>query len=76
MYAKLYHNRRPGIWASQDDYLRIHLAAKALCTPPEAAPDLYALANGGAALNGSVSNDCVRVPPEGMEAVGSRLTAA
>lgn len=76
MYAKLYHNRRPGIWSSQDDYLRIHLAAKALCSQQEATPDLYTLTNGGAALNGAISNDCIRVPPEGMESVGSRLTAA
>lgn len=75
MYAKLYHNRRPGIWSSLDDYIRIHLAAKTLCSQ-EIAPDVYSLANGGAALNGTVANDSVRVPPEGMEAVGSRLTAA
>ncbi|XP_044256979.1 tyrosine-protein phosphatase 99A isoform X2 [Tribolium madens] len=62
MYAKLYHNKRPGIWGSCDDYLRLHLAVQTLCSPPEGTPDLYAMTNG--ALNGSLSNDCVRVPPE------------
>ncbi|XP_063928096.1 tyrosine-protein phosphatase 99A isoform X2 [Zophobas morio] len=74
MYAKLYHNKRPGIWSSCDDYLRLHLAVQTLCSPPEGTPDLYAMTNG--AVNGSLSNDCVRVPPEGMEAVGPRLTVA
>ncbi|XP_068916356.1 tyrosine-protein phosphatase 99A isoform X2 [Tenebrio molitor] len=74
MYAKLYHNKRPGIWGSCEDYLRLHLAVQTLCCPPEGTPDLYAMTNG--AVNGSLSNDCVRVPPEGMEAVGPRLTVA
>lgn len=74
MYAKLYHNRRPGIWSSPEDYLRLHLAVQTLCNPPEGIPDLYAIANG--AVNGSLSNDCIRMPPEGMEAVGPRLTVA
>ncbi|XP_071054817.1 putative receptor-type tyrosine-protein phosphatase mosPTP-1 isoform X3 [Onthophagus taurus] len=62
MYAKLYHNKRPGIWSNIDDYLRLHLAVQTFCTPPEGTPDLYAMANG--AVNGSLSNDSVRVPPE------------
>jgi receptor-type tyrosine-protein phosphatase gamma len=62
MYAKLYHNKRPGIWGSCEDYLRLHLAVQTLCCPPEGTPDLYAMTNG--AVNGSLSNDCVRVPPE------------
>lgn len=74
MYAKLYHNRRPGIWSSSDDYLRIHLAVQALCNPPEGVPDMYALANG--TINGSLSTNCVRMPPEGMEAVGPQITVA
>ncbi|KRT79091.1 hypothetical protein AMK59_7769 [Oryctes borbonicus] len=74
MYAKLYHNKRPGIWSSVEDYLRLHLAVQTLCCPPDGTPDLYAMANG--AVNGSLSNDNVRVPPEGMEAVGPRLTVA
>lgn len=72
MYTKLFHNRRPGIWGSVDDYLRMHLALQTLCSPPDGAPDLYATTNG--AVNGSLSNDSVRVPPEGMEAVGPKLT--
>ncbi|XP_065165511.1 tyrosine-protein phosphatase 99A isoform X2 [Atheta coriaria] len=62
MYTKLFHNRRPGIWGSVDDYLRMHLALQTLCSPPDGAPDLYATTNG--AVNGSLSNDSVRVPPE------------
>ncbi|KAK9718919.1 Fibronectin type III domain [Popillia japonica] len=62
MYSKLYHNKRPGIWSSVDDYLRLHLAVQTLCCPQDGTPDLYAMANG--AVNGSVSNDSVRVPPE------------
>lgn len=30
MYAKLYHLRRPGIWASKDDYLFLYRALEAL----------------------------------------------
>ncbi|CAH0561937.1 unnamed protein product [Brassicogethes aeneus] len=76
MYAKLYHNKRPGIWACMDDYLRLHLAVQTLCCPPEdgnvavtatQGPDIFPTANG--TINGSVavSADCVRVSPEGME---------
>lgn len=74
MYAKLYHNKRPGVWSSSDDYLRLHLALQALCSPPEGTTDTYAMSNG--TINGSLSNDCVRVPPEGMESIGPRLTVA
>ncbi|KAK9890036.1 hypothetical protein WA026_008843 [Henosepilachna vigintioctopunctata] len=63
LYAKLYHNRRPGIWNSMGAYLQLHMAVQTLCSPPEnATPDLFAMANG--TINGSVSNDCIRVPSE------------
>lgn len=75
MYSKLYHNRRPGIWSSADDYLRLHLGVQTLCNPPEGSPDLYAMANG--AVNGSLSIECTsRVHLEGMEVMGQRTTAA
>lgn len=75
MYSKLYHNRRPGIWSSTDDYLKLHLAVQCLCTSTAPGmPDVYATANGN--VNGSVSNDSVRVSPEGMESIGPRLTVA
>lgn len=75
MYSKLYHNRRPGIWSSVEDYLKLHLAVQSLCTSTtEGMPDVYASANGN--VNGSVSNDSVRMPPEGMESVGPRLAVA
>lgn len=74
MYAKLYHNKRPGIWSIIDDYLRLHLALQTLCCPPEGPQDIYPIANG--TVNGSLSNDSIRVPPEGMEAVGHQLTVA
>ncbi|KAK5639716.1 hypothetical protein RI129_012208 [Pyrocoelia pectoralis] len=74
MYSKLYHNKRPGLWMSCDNYLRLHLAMQALCTKSEETPDLYAMANG--TINGSLSNDYLRVPPEGMEAVGTGFTVA
>ncbi|KAJ8955435.1 hypothetical protein NQ318_003534, partial [Aromia moschata] len=68
MYAKLYHNKRPGIWISSDDYMKLHLCVQTLCNPPEpqiqeVTPDLYAMAN-GTINNGSISTDCIRVPPE------------
>ncbi|KAJ8913189.1 hypothetical protein NQ315_009026, partial [Exocentrus adspersus] len=68
MYAKLYHNKRPGIWISSDDYMKLHLCIQTLCNPPEpqiqeVTPDLYAMAN-GTINNGSISTDCIRVPPE------------
>nr|XP_023025132.1 tyrosine-protein phosphatase 99A [Leptinotarsa decemlineata] len=77
MYAKLYHNKRPGIWISSDDYMKLHLCVQTLCNPPEpqiqeVTPDLYAMAN-GTINNGSISTDCIRVPPEGMEADNSAL---
>ncbi|KAB0798293.1 hypothetical protein PPYR_09286 [Photinus pyralis] len=62
MYSKLYHNKRPGLWVSCDNYLRLHLALQALCTKSEDTPDLYAMANG--AINGSLSNEYHSVPPE------------
>lgn len=74
MYAKLYHNRRPGIWGSSADYLRLHLALQALCNPPEGAPDLYTMTNGNIGVNGIMSNDCIRVPPEGMESSGPKYS--
>lgn len=76
-YCKLYQLRRPRIWPNIDVYLKFHYAAKLLCTRAEV-PDVYiTMSNGAAAaLNGTVTNDCVRVPPEGMEAVGSDLTVA
>lgn len=76
MYAKLYHNRRPGIWNSCADFLRLHMALQALCSPPEGAPDLYSMANGNAGVNGTLSNDRIRVPPEGMESQGPRHAVA
>lgn len=81
MYAKLYHNKRPGIWISSDDYMRLHLCLQTLCFPPEkastpilndATPDLYAIPN-GTVNNGSASTESIRVPPEGMEADTSAL---
>lgn len=76
LYAKLYHNKRPGIWTSSDDYLKLHLAVQTLCTPPEGPPpDLYAMTNG--TVNGSLSTaDYSRILPEGMEEMGPRLTVA
>lgn len=74
MYAKLYHSRRPGIWLSSENYLRLHLAVQTLCNPPEGVPDLYAIANG--TINGPQPNDRIRMPPEGMEAVGPIITVA
>lgn len=68
MYAKLYHNKRPGIWASIHDYLKLHLAIETICYPPDGTTDMYVRANG------SMSIDNVRMPPEGMEAVGTKLT--
>lgn len=74
LYAKLYHNRRPGIWNSMTDYLQLHRAVQTLCSPPEnITPDLYSMTNG---VNGSVSNDNLRVSSEGMEALGAGLALA
>ncbi|KAF5274572.1 hypothetical protein FQA39_LY07184 [Lamprigera yunnana] len=74
MYSKLYHNKRPGIWSLCDNYLRLHLAIHALCSQSESSADRYTMANG--TINGSLSNDCQRVPPEGMEAMGTGLAVA
>lgn len=65
MYAKLYHNRRPGIWTEAEDYMRLHVALQAACS----APDLRASQLNGTAtpVNGTLSVDAIRMPPEGME---------
>ncbi|XP_046407157.1 tyrosine-protein phosphatase 99A [Ischnura elegans] len=81
MYAKLYHNRRPGIWRSQDDYLYLYRAMEALIgtmgnqvAAPTLAPDIYLTINGH--VNGYVNNGnghvnsgngITRLSPEGME---------
>lgn len=86
MYAKLYHNKRPGIWTSIDEYMKLHLGIQSLCNPPEpmiheVTVDLHVVTNGNVGNiensesienvanidNGGPSNDCIRVPPEGME---------
>ncbi|PSN58505.1 Tyrosine-protein phosphatase 99A [Blattella germanica] len=66
MYAKLYHNKRPGIWKCQDDYLLLYRAMEAIANsttttipppppaPTPAPPDLYLTANGH--INGFVGN--------------------
>ncbi|XP_048517470.1 tyrosine-protein phosphatase 99A isoform X3 [Dendroctonus ponderosae] len=51
MYAKLYHNKRPGLWLSVDDYMKLHLCVQTVSSEPEkyleeVPPDLYTLANG------------------------------
>ncbi|XP_071438889.1 putative receptor-type tyrosine-protein phosphatase mosPTP-1 isoform X2 [Hetaerina americana] len=81
MYAKLYHNRRPGIWRSLDDYLYLYRAMEALIgtmgnqvAAPTLAPDIYLTINGN--VNGYVNNGnghvnsgngITRLSPEGME---------
>ncbi|XP_066996985.2 tyrosine-protein phosphatase 99A isoform X2 [Anabrus simplex] len=85
MYAKLYHNKRPGIWRSQDNYLVLHKAldavssnvSNAVPTPPPVPPDLYLTANGH--INGFVGNGngSVRISPEELEiAVGPQESPA
>ncbi|KAF7269541.1 hypothetical protein GWI33_017433 [Rhynchophorus ferrugineus] len=54
MYAKLYHNKRPGLWLSVDDYMKLHLCVETICSEVETymddvPPDMYTislLANG------------------------------
>lgn len=74
MYAKLYHNKRPGIWAKCEDYLRMHLAVQAVCSPPEETADLYVIANG--IINESLSDDGVCTPLEGIEMAGRKVSVA
>ena len=45
-YAKVSHNRRPGIWKSQDDYLYLYRVVEAVCY------DLEKKGGGGAPSNG------------------------
>lgn len=102
MYAKLYHNRRPGIWSSSSDYVRLHLALQAAIS----SPDMYTAVNGSTTntnavtsvntntvvpaaptvhlnavsvnlnANGTISNDHIRMPPEGMESSENNYTLA
>lgn len=66
MYAKLYHNRRPGVWADISDYLRLHIALQAASQMSATQPQL----NGAPVLpvNGTANHETIRMPPEGMEA--------
>ena len=74
MHAKLYHNKRPGIWPTIEDYLRLHIAMLSLCTSDSSSSNALTMANG--VINGSLCNDNIRIPPEGMEAVEPQLTVA
>lgn len=91
MYAKLYHNRRPGVWNSCADYVRLHLALQAALASPDL--PLYTTVNGSAAnvnpnnistsvntntltANGTISNEHIRMPPEGMESCEHNYTLA
>lgn len=65
MYAKLYHNRRPGVWSDISDYLRLHIALQTASQIPTVQQ-----LNGAPIfpINGTTNHDTVRMPPEGMEA--------
>lgn len=63
LYAKVFHNKRPGIWRTQDHYLYLYKAMDACCgggaggpgvALPPAPPDLYLTANGH--VNGFVGS--------------------
>lgn len=61
MYSKLYHNKRPGVWLSVDDYMKLHLCIQSICSETEkyleeVPPDLFTLANGVAKNRSSTSN--------------------
>ncbi|CAG9855546.1 unnamed protein product [Phyllotreta striolata] len=63
MYAKLYHNKRPGIWNSPEDYMKLHLCLQSLCNPPEpmmqeVTVDLHVVANGTVG-NVLENNECI-----------------
>ncbi|XP_050313162.1 tyrosine-protein phosphatase 99A-like [Anthonomus grandis grandis] len=53
MYAKLYHNKRPGIWLTLEDYLKLFLCVQSLISNDkrleEMSPNLGAKANGNIA---------------------------
>lgn len=60
MYSKLYHNKRPGIWLSVDDYMKHHLCVQTICDAEkcleDVPPDMFTLANGVAKNRASTSN--------------------
>ena len=79
-YAKVAHNRRPGIWKSQDDYLYLYRVSEAVCIDSKpsngtaspvkragttVAPYANGHCNGKPSSNGSISG--LRVPPDGSE---------
>lgn len=88
MYAKLYHNKRPGIWLNVDDYMKLHLCVQAACCETEkylddVPPDMYTLANGiaknrisGSNCSGKASNCSDSQPSCSRSPDGFPATAA
>ncbi|XP_066247286.1 tyrosine-protein phosphatase 99A isoform X2 [Euwallacea similis] len=61
MYSKLYHNKRPGVWQSIDDFMKLHLCVETICAETEknleeVSSDMYTLANGVTKNRSSTSN--------------------
>ncbi|XP_049782864.1 tyrosine-protein phosphatase 99A-like isoform X1 [Schistocerca cancellata] len=74
MYAKLYHNKRPGIWRSKDDYFMMYKALACLVSnavhhpvpmSASAPPDLYLTANGHVNGFAGTTNGCSQAPSRG-----------
>eukprot|EP00096_Caligus_rogercresseyi_P010023 TRINITY_DN3526_c0_g2_i1.p1 TRINITY_DN3526_c0_g2~~TRINITY_DN3526_c0_g2_i1.p1 ORF type:complete len:472 (-),score=119.67 TRINITY_DN3526_c0_g2_i1:99-1514(-) len=61
--AKIYHNRRPGIWRSQSDYLFLYKVIEAVVLQQQQQQHQQQTTGGG------LNHHHHRVPPEGMESL-------
>ncbi|XP_060536953.1 tyrosine-protein phosphatase 99A isoform X2 [Cylas formicarius] len=82
MYAKLYHNKRPGIWPSADDFLKLYLCVQTICGTPEKyleeiPPDMFTIANGvkGRSAKSSENQPSCSRSPDGLPASNSTETS-
>ncbi|KAE8740671.1 hypothetical protein FOCC_FOCC013819 [Frankliniella occidentalis] len=65
MYAKLYHNKHPGIWKSQEDFLLLYRALEAMYGSSNHSSAASAAGSGSGVPAGSVGSTVASVPGSG-----------
>lgn len=83
MYCKLYHFKRPGVWQTIEDYLRLHSAVEALSQSPLATKiELYSTSNGTCIMDkqtrhtpqASTSSNCAPNTPASTQLTSIQIT--